>query len=207
MGGFICPYTVPTAAFWKLGQSKPGDTYRFKLVSNGGGAGAAPQARPPRLRRHHRLTVTDRERPMAHDVQIQIPGNVWKVLVKPGDQVKSGDVLFILEVMKTEVPHHAEADGTVKAVHLTEGQVGRRRRWRRGRDRIGPSTIPARRHGVVGGYPQGSLTGRRGLRCRTGRCGGARPGIPQGQRRGSGTRRRGEPGRASRTRPRARCRG
>ncbi|MFO1067089.1 MAG: biotin-dependent carboxyltransferase family protein [Geminicoccaceae bacterium] len=33
MGGFICPYTVPTCAFWKLGQAKPGDTLRFRLVS------------------------------------------------------------------------------------------------------------------------------------------------------------------------------
>jgi len=33
MGGFINPYTVPQAAFWKLGQSKPGDTYNFKAVS------------------------------------------------------------------------------------------------------------------------------------------------------------------------------
>lgn len=33
MGGFVCPYTVPSAAFWKLGQSKPGDIYRFKSVS------------------------------------------------------------------------------------------------------------------------------------------------------------------------------
>jgi urea carboxylase len=33
MGGFINPYTVPSAAFWKLGQSKPGDIYRFKAVS------------------------------------------------------------------------------------------------------------------------------------------------------------------------------
>jgi urea carboxylase len=33
MGGFINPYTVPSAAFWKLGQSKPGDLYRFKAVS------------------------------------------------------------------------------------------------------------------------------------------------------------------------------
>jgi urea carboxylase len=33
MGGFINPYTVPTAAFWKLGQSKPGEIYKFKLVS------------------------------------------------------------------------------------------------------------------------------------------------------------------------------
>lgn len=28
-GGFINPYTVPTAAFWKLAQSRPGDTYHF----------------------------------------------------------------------------------------------------------------------------------------------------------------------------------
>ena len=32
-GGFINPYTVPSAAFWKLAQSKPNDTYRFHLVS------------------------------------------------------------------------------------------------------------------------------------------------------------------------------
>ena len=61
---------------------------------------------------------------MAHNIETQIPGNVWKVLVKPGDAVKAGDVLFILEVMKTEVPHHAEADGTVSAIHIAEGQEG-----------------------------------------------------------------------------------
>ncbi|MGI9251900.1 MAG: biotin-dependent carboxyltransferase family protein [Pseudohongiellaceae bacterium] len=33
MGGFINPYTVPQAAFWKLGQSKPGEIYNFKAVS------------------------------------------------------------------------------------------------------------------------------------------------------------------------------
>ena len=33
MGGFICPYTVASAEFWKLGQSKPNDTYRFKSIS------------------------------------------------------------------------------------------------------------------------------------------------------------------------------
>jgi acetyl-CoA carboxylase biotin carboxyl carrier protein len=61
---------------------------------------------------------------MAETIETQIPGNVWKVLVKPGDAVKAGDVLFILEVMKTEVPHHAGADGTVAAVHISEGQEG-----------------------------------------------------------------------------------
>jgi 5-oxoprolinase (ATP-hydrolysing) subunit C len=32
-GGFINPYTVATAAFWKLAQSRPGDIYRFYAVS------------------------------------------------------------------------------------------------------------------------------------------------------------------------------
>jgi urea carboxylase len=33
MGGFINPYTVISAAFWKLAQSRPGDRYQFKQVS------------------------------------------------------------------------------------------------------------------------------------------------------------------------------
>ncbi len=61
---------------------------------------------------------------MKEEVIVQVPGNVWKVLVKVGDQVKPDDVLFILEVMKTEVPHMATVAGTVSAVYLTEGQEG-----------------------------------------------------------------------------------
>ena len=57
---------------------------------------------------------------MAEEVLTQAPGNVWKVLVKEGDSVKAGDTLFILEVMKTEVPHDAEGDGTVKALYVKE---------------------------------------------------------------------------------------
>ena len=33
MGGFINPFTVPSSAFWKLGQAKPGDTLNFIEVS------------------------------------------------------------------------------------------------------------------------------------------------------------------------------
>lgn len=33
MGGFINPYTVPGAAFWKLGQAKPAEILRFREVS------------------------------------------------------------------------------------------------------------------------------------------------------------------------------
>ncbi len=58
------------------------------------------------------------------EVVTQVPGNVWKVLVKVGDKVSVGDVLFILEVMKTEVAHEAPCAGTVKAVNIKEGQEG-----------------------------------------------------------------------------------
>ena len=57
---------------------------------------------------------------MAQQVHTDVSGSVWKVLVKPGDKVKAGDILFILEVMKTEVPFEAEADGEVVAVHISE---------------------------------------------------------------------------------------
>ena len=33
LGGFINPYTVPTCAWWKLGQSRPNETYRFRQIS------------------------------------------------------------------------------------------------------------------------------------------------------------------------------
>ena len=57
---------------------------------------------------------------MAEQVITQAPGNVWKMLVKEGDSVAAGDTLFILEVMKTEVPHEAESAGTVTKLHIAE---------------------------------------------------------------------------------------
>ena len=57
---------------------------------------------------------------MAEEILTQAPGNVWKVLVKEGDSVKAGDTLFILEVMKTEVPHDAESNGVIKTLHVQE---------------------------------------------------------------------------------------
>ena len=33
MGGYIVPYTVPSASFWKLGQAKPGDSFNFVEIT------------------------------------------------------------------------------------------------------------------------------------------------------------------------------
>jgi acetyl-CoA carboxylase biotin carboxyl carrier protein len=61
---------------------------------------------------------------MATEVRTQTAGNMWKVLVKPGDVVKAGDTLFIMEVMKMEVAHEAPTDGAVTSVHVAEGAEG-----------------------------------------------------------------------------------
>jgi acetyl-CoA carboxylase biotin carboxyl carrier protein len=61
---------------------------------------------------------------MPTEIRTQTAGNVWRVLVKPGDVVTEGDVLFIMEVMKMEVPHTAPVAGTVSAVHVANDEEG-----------------------------------------------------------------------------------
>ena len=36
LGGFVCPATIVQAELWKLGQLKPGDTVRFRAISQSG---------------------------------------------------------------------------------------------------------------------------------------------------------------------------
>ncbi|MGG1552580.1 urea carboxylase [Paenibacillus ferrarius] len=50
-----------------------------------------------------------------------MPGSVWKVLVSPGEQVKKGDKLAILESMKMEFPQHAPCDGYVSMIGVKPG--------------------------------------------------------------------------------------
>jgi len=61
---------------------------------------------------------------MATEVRTMTAGNMWKVLVQPGDAVTEGQTLFIMEVMKMEVAHESPAAGTVTAVHVAEGAEG-----------------------------------------------------------------------------------
>ena len=61
---------------------------------------------------------------MTTEVTTTVPGNIWKVLVKEGDQVRKGDTLFIMEVMKTEVNHDSPIDGKVVKVNIINDQEG-----------------------------------------------------------------------------------
>lgn len=58
---------------------------------------------------------------MMSEIVASMAGNVWKVLVKVGDQVEEGQDVVILESMKMEIPIAAESGGTVKEVKVNEG--------------------------------------------------------------------------------------
>jgi biotin carboxyl carrier protein len=58
---------------------------------------------------------------MSVEVTAPLAGNVWKILVKAGDQVSFEDELIILEAMKMENPIYAPADGKVKEIRVSEG--------------------------------------------------------------------------------------
>ena len=49
-------------------------------------------------------------------------GKVFKIEKKPGDSVKKGDTVLVLEVMKMETPVVAPQDGTVRSIDVTEGK-------------------------------------------------------------------------------------
>ncbi|HKY35888.1 MAG TPA: biotin/lipoyl-binding carrier protein [Polyangiaceae bacterium] len=58
---------------------------------------------------------------MTTDVRAHITGTVWKILVKPGDQVAADQPLVILESMKMEMPVESPEAGRVKSVAVSEG--------------------------------------------------------------------------------------
>ena len=52
-----------------------------------------------------------------------MPATVLKVLVAPGDTVRKGDTVVILEAMKMELAVRAPADAIVKTVRCREGEL------------------------------------------------------------------------------------
>jgi biotin carboxyl carrier protein len=57
------------------------------------------------------------------EIHAEMVSSVWKVLVSPGTEVQAGDTLVILESMKMEIPVLTEHAGTVKELHVVEGEV------------------------------------------------------------------------------------
>jgi urea carboxylase len=58
-------------------------------------------------------------------VTAQVTGNVWKILVKEGDQVAAGEPVVIVESMKMEMDIAAPASGRVMAIRCQPGRTVR----------------------------------------------------------------------------------
>ena len=54
-----------------------------------------------------------------------LAGSIWSVAVKPGQEVKAGDVLFVVESMKAEFEVKAEQSGVIGDVLVRKGQLVR----------------------------------------------------------------------------------
>ena len=60
---------------------------------------------------------------MSEEVTAPMAGNIWKILVKVGDQVQFEDELMILEALKLENPIYAPVDGTVAEIKVSENDA------------------------------------------------------------------------------------
>ncbi|SDK30488.1 sodium-extruding oxaloacetate decarboxylase subunit alpha [Microbulbifer yueqingensis] len=77
-------------------------------ASQGAGAGGGAAAAPPSG---------------GEPVSAPLAGNIFKVLVKPGDQVTEGQTIVVLEAMKMETAVSAPRAGTVSEVTVKEGDA------------------------------------------------------------------------------------
>jgi len=60
---------------------------------------------------------------MGTDITADIPGMILKVKVKPGDEIKPGDILFVMEAMKMEMEIPSPDGGRISQVHVKENDV------------------------------------------------------------------------------------
>lgn len=59
---------------------------------------------------------------VAKEIKAPMPGLIFDIKVKEGDEVKKGDALIILEAMKMENILKSPGDGTVKTIKIKKGQ-------------------------------------------------------------------------------------
>jgi biotin carboxyl carrier protein len=85
---------------------------------------------PMTVKKHLRLTqILGKSLSMAelgggiNSLTSQIPGRVVSVLVEPGNAVKKGDSVVILESMKMQVAVKAHKDGNLKEIRVKQGAV------------------------------------------------------------------------------------
>lgn len=110
-----------------------GNSYEVE-VEEVGGVASTPRTTAPKQAAQKTAPAAPKATPKAAPAQAPVqasegqevieapmPGNIWKLLVKEGQEVKSGEVLLILEAMKMENEILAPRDGVISSVATSEG--------------------------------------------------------------------------------------
>ncbi len=103
-----------------------GNVYDVTVEENGAGGAQAPA--PRRAAAPAPAPAAPAPAPAAGgagNVRIEAgaAGKVFSIDSKPGDALKRGDTVLVLEVMKMETPVVAPEDGTVASIDVTVGQA------------------------------------------------------------------------------------
>lgn len=93
----------------------------YELLINGVSYNFSVES-PFSLQRKKMLLSQANESSSIH-LKAPMPGKILEVMVKPGDMVKAGDTLLILEAMKMQNAILASTKGIIKKVFIKEGDT------------------------------------------------------------------------------------
>ena len=62
------------------------------------------------------------DKPKKYGVKAPLPGVIVDVKVKPGDEIKRGETVVILDAMKMENNINADKDGKITAINVSKGE-------------------------------------------------------------------------------------
>ena len=111
----------------KLYKRKIGDKcYEVELEAVSEKEGKIEAAKPETIKEEKPEKTEDKvaEQKMGNiKVEAPMQGLVVGVNVSPGQKVKAGETLIVLEAMKMENPIVAPVDGTVEGIHISKGDT------------------------------------------------------------------------------------
>lgn len=99
-----------------------GTAYDVTVEEKGGSGVSAPAAAAPKAAAPAPKAAAPAGGAGSVKIEAGASGKVFKIETKPGDAVKKGDTVLVLEVMKMETPVVAPQDGTVRSIDVTEGK-------------------------------------------------------------------------------------
>ena len=57
-----------------------------------------------------------------HQIGAPMPGKIFKIIAKPGEEVKAGDVIIVTEAMKMETTFVSNVNGTIDKIYAAPGE-------------------------------------------------------------------------------------